>query len=115
MSCQSSGTAGAGRKSSVPAASPLDLLRPGREITGMAAVLLPFDGAEIDWRGFDELLTRTAAAGLTPAVNMDTGYVHLLDPPTRIEVLDRTQSSLGGRPFVAGAFVADEPAATWTP
>ncbi len=99
----------------MPQTSPLDLLRPGRQITGMAAVLLPFEGAAIDWRGFDELLTRTAAAGLTPAVNMDTGYVHLLDPDTRIEVLDRTRASLGGRPFVAGAFVDDGPGATWTP
>ncbi|HYF46759.1 MAG TPA: dihydrodipicolinate synthase family protein [Acidimicrobiales bacterium] len=89
--------------------------RPGRWITGMAAVLLPFRDGEVDWQGFDALLTRTVAAGLTPAVNMDTGYVHLLDPPTRIEVLDRTRVSLGGRPFVAGAFVDDEPGTTWTP
>ena len=35
---------------------------------------------------------------------MDTGYVHLLDEPTRHEVLDRTRHVLGGDAFVAGAF-----------
>lgn len=93
---------------------PFDLLRPGRPITGMAAVLLPFSGGAIDWAGFERLVARTAAAGLTPAVNMDTGYVHLIDPATRLEILDRTRAVLGGGPFVAGAFVADEPGASWT-
>ena len=35
-------------------------------------------------------MTRTAAAGLAPAVNMDTGYVHLLDDQTARRVLQRT-------------------------
>ena len=54
---------------------------------------------------------RTAEAGLTPAVNMDTGYVNLLDEATRDEVLDATRDVLGGGPFLAGAFVADRPGA----
>jgi hypothetical protein len=93
---------------------PLDLLRPGRPVTGMSAVLLPFhpDGG-IDWAGFDAHLGRTAAAGLTPAVNMDTGYVNLLDPATKLAVLDRTRGVLGGGPFVAGAFVGDRPGAAF--
>ena len=80
-------------------------VRPGRRITGMSAILLPFlaDGA-IDWPGFDAHVARTATAGLVPAVNMDTGYVHLLDDATRTEVLGRTRSVLGGATFVAGAF-----------
>ncbi len=71
----------------------------------MSAILLPFaaDGA-IDWAGFDAHVVRTAEAGLVPAVNMDTGYVHLLDEGQRTEVLDRTASLLGADAFVAGAF-----------
>ena len=80
----------------------------------MAAVLVPFAGAAVDWVGFEALLGRTADAGLVPAVNMDTGYVNLLDEATRLEVLDRTASLLGGAPFVGGAFVADEPGANWS-
>ncbi len=68
------------------------------------------DGA-IDWDAFADHVRRTADAGLTPAVNMDTGYVHLLDDAQRREVLARTRGVLGGRPFVAGAFVGDRPGA----
>jgi dihydrodipicolinate synthase/N-acetylneuraminate lyase len=86
---------------------PLDLIRP-REIVGMSAVLLPFTAAgRPDWDGFDAHVERTASAGLTPAVNMDTGYVHLLDAATRRHVLARTVAITGAR-FVAGALeVAD--------
>jgi len=75
----------------------------------MSAVLLPFAGGQIDWPGFSAHVARTADAGLIPAVNMDTGYVNLLDRDTRIEVLRQTRLALGGRPFAAGAFVADAP------
>lgn len=93
---------------------PLDLLRPGRAITGWSAVLLPYtSGGSIDWAGFDRLLERTAAAGLVPAVNMDTGYANLLGDAERVAVLDRTASVLGGGRFAAGAFVADEPGAAF--
>ena len=88
---------------------PLSLLRPRRRITGMSAILLPFSGGAIDWPGFSAHVERTADAGLLPAVNMDTGYVNLLDDAERLAVLDRTQRVLAGRPFVAGAFVADSP------
>jgi dihydrodipicolinate synthase/N-acetylneuraminate lyase len=86
---------------------PLDLLRPGRAITGMSAVLLPHrSSTEIDWLAFEAHVARTAGAGLTPAVNMDTGFVHLLTPEQRAEVLGRASSL--GVDFVAGAFdVAD--------
>jgi dihydrodipicolinate synthase/N-acetylneuraminate lyase len=89
---------------------PVRLLRPRRRVTGASAILLPFaaDGS-IDWPAFTAHVERTAAAGLTPAVNMDTGYVHLLDDATRLHVLDRTRAALAGGPFVAGAFVADRP------
>jgi hypothetical protein len=44
---------------------------------------------------------------------MDTGYVNLLAPETRLAVLERTRSALGGKSFVAGAFVGDAPGAAW--
>lgn len=84
-------------------------LRPGREITGMSAVLLPYtDEGAVDWPAVEAHIGRTAAAGLTPAVNMDTGYVQLIDPATRTRVLDLARAVTGGD-FVAGAYVADGP------
>ena len=89
---------------------PISMIRPRRKITGISAILLPFtESGAVDWRAFEEHVRRTAEADLTPAVNMDTGYVHLLDDKLRREVLDRTRRSLGDAPFVAGAFVADHP------
>ena len=59
-------------------------VRPKRKITGMSAVLLPFDADHnVDWQGFEKHVERTLAAGLIPAVNMDTGYINLLDEETR--------------------------------
>lgn len=88
-------------------------LLPGRAITGMSAILLPhLDSATVDWASLDAHIARTYKAGLTPAVNMDTGYVQLLDTDTRAQVLDRA-SAIAGSDFVAGAFVADEPKAAF--
>src|SRR3954468_6892793 len=83
-------------------------IRPGRAITGMSAVLLPYtvDG-DIDWASFEAHVARTHGAGLTPAVNMDTGYVQLLEPGDRERVLDLAATVTGGD-FVAGAYLADE-------
>jgi len=76
----------------------------------MSAMLLPFTRTgDVDWDGFEAHLARTADAGLVPAVNMDTGYVNLLEEETRIRVLERTKRTLGDSSFVAGAFVDDEP------
>ncbi|MCA9085954.1 MAG: dihydrodipicolinate synthase family protein [Planctomycetaceae bacterium] len=85
-----------------------------RKITGMSAVLLPFESShQVAWSDFDAHVRRTLAAGLIPAVNMDTGYINLLDQETRMEVLRRTQSICSGQRFVAGAFVADQPGAAF--
>jgi dihydrodipicolinate synthase/N-acetylneuraminate lyase len=96
------------------ALDPIALLRPRRKITGISAILLPFfDDGSVDWTGFEAHVARTVEAGLTPAVNMDTGYVNLLDDATRKEVLARTQAIAGGQEFVAGAFVGDQPGAAF--
>jgi dihydrodipicolinate synthase/N-acetylneuraminate lyase len=78
---------------------------PRRKIDGIAAVLLPFDfGGRPDYAGFARNLERTRAAGLTPAVNMDTGFGPQLGPAGRAAVLAVTRETLGsGVRFVAGA------------
>ena len=90
-------------------------IRPRRTIDGISAVLLPWTdgGAQIDWPGFERHLARTIEAGLTPAVNMDTGYVQQLTDAQRHEVLNRTTKVVSGVRFVAGAWVADDPGATF--
>ncbi|MET0476245.1 MAG: dihydrodipicolinate synthase family protein [Mycobacterium sp.] len=79
----------------------------------MTAVLLPYgvDG-DIDWPAFEAHVNRTVEAGLTVGVNMDTGYVQLLADKDLQRVLEIAgeQCSNG---FVAGAYVADEPGATF--
>ena len=88
-------------------------LLPGRTITGMSAILLPhLTPTTVGWASLDAHIARTQAAGLTPAVNMDTGYVQLLDADTRLQVLDRAAAITGGD-FVAGAFTADQPGAVF--
>lgn len=88
----------------------IDRIRPRRHITGMSAILLPFapDGA-VDWVGFEAHVARTVAAGLSPAVNMDTGYVQIIDAETRATALAIASQVCATRRFVAGVFVADQP------
>lgn len=84
-------------------------IRRRRTINGMSAVLLPHTSDHaIDWPAVEAHVARTVHAGLTPAVNMDTGYVQLLDDADRRHVLDLTADITGGH-FVAGAYVADRP------
>jgi dihydrodipicolinate synthase/N-acetylneuraminate lyase len=93
----------------MPSSMSVPPLRPGRVIEGISAVLLPFLGDDTpDWTSFRALLERTWAAGLTPAVNMDTGYVNLLGAAERARVLAETRDVARGRRFVAGAFIEGE-------
>ena len=95
-------------------ADPFTLLRPRRKVTGISAILLPFTtDRRIDWSNFAAHVGRTAAAGITPAVNMDTGYVHLLDDATRGEALRLARATLGSGELVAGACVVDAPGAAF--
>jgi dihydrodipicolinate synthase/N-acetylneuraminate lyase len=98
-----------------PAISGVPPIRPRRKITGFTAVLLPFtDAGEVDWIGLRNLLEKALAAGLVPAVNMDTGYANLIDDATRQRVLELTRELAAGRMFVAGAYVGDGPGAAFS-
>jgi dihydrodipicolinate synthase/N-acetylneuraminate lyase len=82
----------------------LDRIQPGRRIDANSAVLLPFtrDGKP-DTDEFLQHLLRTAKAGITPAVNMDTGFGPQLSPAQRVDILKLTRKALGTAPFIAGA------------
>ena len=90
----------------------IERIIPKRTIEGNSAIILPYcESGDVDWDAFCAHVARTAEAGLIPAVNMDTGYTNLIDHETRFEALRRTQETMAGRPFTAGAFVCDEPGA----
>jgi dihydrodipicolinate synthase/N-acetylneuraminate lyase len=81
--------------------------RPRRKVHGIAAALLPFssDGS-VAVESFQQHLLATRDAGLTNAVNMDTGYVNYLTDAGKEDVLRWTREALGeGIPFVAGAYI----------
>ncbi len=74
----------------------------------MVAMLLPItdDGCP-DLDAFVGLVGRTVAAGLVPAVNMDTGYGNLLTPAERRAVMAAARTVTGDSTLVAGAWVDD--------
>ena len=93
---------------------PTGMIRRKRRIEGSSAILLPFHAnSDIDWVGFTAHVRRTVAAGLAPAVNMDTGFGNLIDDTIRRKALQITQAETGGKWFVAGAFVLDQPGAAF--
>jgi len=89
---------------------PTSMIRRQRKIEGSSAILLPVHAnGDIDWAGFTAHVRRTVAAGLAPAVNMDTGYGNLIDDSIRRRALQITQTETAGKWYVAGAFVLDKP------
>lgn len=74
---------------------------------GIAAALLPFDDrGAIAVEAFQHHLLRTHSAGLTNAVNMDTGYVNYLSEKEQRLVLEWTRAALPAHTkFVAGAYI----------
>lgn len=85
----------------------LGQIQPRREITGIAAALLPFfDDGAIAVEAFQNHLLRTHSAGLVNAVNMDTGYVNYLSEAEQLQVLRWTREALPrNTKFVAGAYI----------
>jgi NAD(P)H-dependent flavin oxidoreductase YrpB (nitropropane dioxygenase family) len=83
---------------------PAALVHPRRSIRTVASA------ACIDWDAFAAHVARTAAAGITPAVNMDTGYVQLIDDAIRRQAPTLARDTLGpDGELVAGACVVDAP------
>src|SRR5215213_734255 len=82
-------------------------LRPRRKAHGAAAALLPFEeDGRVAVEAFQRRLRATHEAGLTNAVNMDTGYVNHLTDDELLQVLRWTREALGSDvPFIAGAYI----------
>jgi dihydrodipicolinate synthase/N-acetylneuraminate lyase len=82
----------------------------GRKIQGMAAALLPYErDGRVAVEAFQKNLVSTQRAGLTNAVNMDTGYANLISDDEKRSVLKWTREALGsGVSFVAGAYIENE-------
>src|ERR1044072_2716748 len=87
----------------------LQRVKPGRTVRGIAAALLPFEAdGRIAGAAFQQHLHATHQAGLTNAVNMDTGYVNFLNAEEKQNVLLWAREVLGpATPFVAGAYIED--------
>jgi dihydrodipicolinate synthase/N-acetylneuraminate lyase len=90
--------------------NPLIPVKARREIHGICAAYLPWRPiARIDFDSYARMLESIWQSGLTPAVNMDTGFANLLTDAQRREVLQFAKSISQGRPMVAGVFVDDLP------
>ena len=77
---------------------------PARKISGASAVLMTVnENGSISWSEFEQHLERTVQAGLTPAVNMDTGFGPYLSAAERSQVLTLTKSF--GVKFIGGVQV----------
>jgi dihydrodipicolinate synthase/N-acetylneuraminate lyase len=85
----------------------LSRIQPRRKVKGIAAALLPFqENGAIAVDAFQNHLLRTHSAGLTNAVNMDTGYVNYLSEDEQQLVLKWTREVLpANTKFVAGAYI----------
>lgn len=76
-------------------------------MNGVAAALLPFDDrGAVAVEAFQHHLQRTHSAGLTNAVNMDTGYVNHLSEEEQQFVLISARAALpANTKFLAGAYI----------
>lgn len=85
----------------------LGQIQPHRQITGIAAALLPFEeDGSVAVEAFQNHLRRTHSAGLINAVNMDTGYVNYLSEQEQQQVLQWTREALPHNSrVVAGAYI----------
>ena len=85
-------------------------VKPRRQVRGSAAALLPFeDDGRIAVEAFQTHLVATHRAGLTNAVNMDTGYTNYLSGTEKSDVLRWTRECLGpNTAFIAGAYIEGE-------
>lgn len=89
---------------------PWEMIKPRRKIEGICAVLLPFKSPdEVDWESYEQLIIRVVQYGLTPAINMDTGYVNLIGYDLQDKILRFVSHLIKGEKFIAGAFVHDTP------
>jgi dihydrodipicolinate synthase/N-acetylneuraminate lyase len=87
---------------------PIPKIQYSRKPEGISAAYLPWKPVgRIDLESYERGLERTWACGLSPAINMDTGFANLLSLAQRREILQRVSRLAAGRPFVAGAFVED--------
>ena len=82
-------------------------IKPRRKVVGIAAALLPYDAnGRVAVEAFQRHLLRTRDAGLTNAINMDTGYANYLSDAEKRQVLAWAREALGANvPFVAGAYI----------
>jgi len=85
-------------------------VQPRRTVHGIAAALLPFEAdGRIAVEAFQLRLQATHQAGLTNAVNMDTGYVNYLVDEEKQLVLKWAREALGpAPPLIAGACIEEE-------
>src|SRR5216684_6330822 len=81
-----------------------------RKVQGIAAALLPYEAdGRVAVEAFQKHLAATQRAGLTNAVNMDTGYVNYLSDAEKQDVLRWTREVLrDGVSFVAGAYIENQ-------
>ncbi len=90
--------------------NPAPPIQPNRVLHGISAAYLPWRPVgQMDLDSFAEVLERTWACGLIPAINMDTGFANLLSPEQRDTILKFAGRQASSRPFVAGAFVEGLP------
>ncbi|MBM3967486.1 MAG: dihydrodipicolinate synthase family protein [Planctomycetes bacterium] len=88
--------------------APIPSIRLRRKIEAISAAYLPWKPvAKVDFESFERVLEGTWGCGITPAINMDTGFANLLSLAQRHEILDFVARQASGRAFVAGAFVED--------